>query len=384
MFSHRTLVSGRIPELLDHLKAEYENLAHDVNMYKVQKDDFERKLQAQLTTLSDIQRTLMEYETSHTKLKHQYEEEILRLRRQIEFQNSSAGTNFHNSGEQGEKPSSAPNIMSNGSAMFFSLGNLSPMNKDRFPNNSSLPPTPSGSLPPVSAPSSNSLSNSSSASMNTTPSPSNPLNKRPRDNENFFPQSGFPPLNTSLPSMGEPTKTAKVGDKKEEGAFPILSSLRDSGKGDSQFPNRLPNPSSISAPSLNLNPSAHLAKNNTTNIPGSSKNGIERQKADEPIEIGSGPESRRTAEETPPVRPSERDEHKKDDIDWGFSGNAKHQGNLKIDLSLNLTHSSVVCCVKFSNDGKYIASGCKSSAQIYDVQTGEKLQLGVHFILFFP
>lgn len=39
----RTLVSGRIPEYLDNLKAEFESLAHDVNMYKMQRDDYERK-----------------------------------------------------------------------------------------------------------------------------------------------------------------------------------------------------------------------------------------------------------------------------------------------------------------------------------------------------
>lgn len=39
----RTMVSGRIPEYLDNLKAEYESLAHDANMYKMQRDDYERK-----------------------------------------------------------------------------------------------------------------------------------------------------------------------------------------------------------------------------------------------------------------------------------------------------------------------------------------------------
>lgn len=41
------------------------------------------------------------------------------------------------------------------------------------------------------------------------------------------------------------------------------------------------------------------------------------------------------------------------------------QTNLNIDLLHNLNHSSVVCCVKFSADGKYVATGCNKSAQIY-------------------
>lgn len=40
---HRPLVSGRIPEVLENLKAEFDSMAHDLNMYKMQRDDYERK-----------------------------------------------------------------------------------------------------------------------------------------------------------------------------------------------------------------------------------------------------------------------------------------------------------------------------------------------------
>lgn len=33
---------------------------------------------------------------------------------------------------------------------------------------------------------------------------------------------------------------------------------------------------------------------------------------------------------------------------------------------------SVVCCVRFSADGKYLATGCNQTAQIYDTKTGAK------------
>ncbi len=39
----RTMLTGRIPEYLENLKAEFETLAHDANMYKMQRDDYERK-----------------------------------------------------------------------------------------------------------------------------------------------------------------------------------------------------------------------------------------------------------------------------------------------------------------------------------------------------
>ena len=33
----------------------------------------------------------------------------------------------------------------------------------------------------------------------------------------------------------------------------------------------------------------------------------------------------------------------------------------------------VVCCVQFSMDGRYVATGCNRTAQIFDVQTGQKV-----------
>lgn len=33
-------------------------------------------------------------------------------------------------------------------------------------------------------------------------------------------------------------------------------------------------------------------------------------------------------------------------------------------------HESIVCCVKFSHDGRYLTTGCSRPVQIYDVGTG--------------
>lgn len=38
----------------------------------------------------------------------------------------------------------------------------------------------------------------------------------------------------------------------------------------------------------------------------------------------------------------------------------------------DLSFVSVVCCVRFSADGKFLATGCNRTAQIYDTKTGLK------------
>lgn len=45
--------------------------------------------------------------------------------------------------------------------------------------------------------------------------------------------------------------------------------------------------------------------------------------------------------------------------------------SIDVDLHASLNHTSVVCCVKFSNDGEYLATGCNKTTQVYKVSTGE-------------
>lgn len=44
-----------------------------------------------------------------------------------------------------------------------------------------------------------------------------------------------------------------------------------------------------------------------------------------------------------------------------------------MDLIHNLPHTSVVCCVRFSLDGRHVATGCNRSAQIYEVDSGQQV-----------
>ena len=59
--------------------------------------------------------------------------------------------------------------------------------------------------------------------------------------------------------------------------------------------------------------------------------------------------------------------------DWFVIFNQAVPRMLDVDLVHTLVHESVVCCVRFSADGKYVATGCNRSAQIYDVNSGEKV-----------
>ena len=70
--------------------------------------------------------------------------------------------------------------------------------------------------------------------------------------------------------------------------------------------------------------------------------------------------------------PSFPPEYKREGTDWFALFNHKVKRVLDVNLVHTLTHESVVCCVRFSADGKYLATGCNRTAQIYDTKTGIK------------
>ncbi|CAL9728555.1 general transcriptional corepressor Tup1p [Monosporozyma unispora] len=64
------------------------------------------------------------------------------------------------------------------------------------------------------------------------------------------------------------------------------------------------------------------------------------------------------------------DNLKKRENDYYVLYNPALPRNIEIDLHTSLEHSSVVCCVKFSNDGQFLATGCNKTTQVYRVSDG--------------
>ncbi|MCJ1227740.1 general transcription repressor [Toensbergia leucococca] len=68
-----------------------------------------------------------------------------------------------------------------------------------------------------------------------------------------------------------------------------------------------------------------------------------------------------------------RPDQKREGADWFAVFNPRVQRQLDVDLVHNLAHESVVCCVRFSQDGRYVATGCNRSAQIFEVSSGNRV-----------
>ena len=61
---------------------------------------------------------------------------------------------------------------------------------------------------------------------------------------------------------------------------------------------------------------------------------------------------------------------KREGDDWFAVFNPRVPRVLDVELLHTLQHESVVCCVRFSYDGNFVATGCNRCAQIYEVSSG--------------
>ena len=64
------------------------------------------------------------------------------------------------------------------------------------------------------------------------------------------------------------------------------------------------------------------------------------------------------------------------DDDWNVTTGRSTNGapvNMQVSLQNTLTHNSVVCCVRYSWDGQYLATGSNRSAQVFDANTGQSV-----------
>ncbi|KAI8883399.1 WD40 repeat-like protein [Backusella circina FSU 941] len=280
VYNHRPMgapTPNRLIELLDAVKSEYDQLAQEVIICKNQRDEYEHKMNSQIQEMSLFQQNLLDLERAQQLIKKQYEEEISRLRQQLDqLQHGSAppppgpASSGYGAGYQ-QSPSQPPMDI-----------------KPPVHHPSYQPGPPSGAHPPPP-----------------------PVAVSPR------PPAGVPYMNggSPLPSNTPPPQLAAVrgasGNPVKTGAGPLANA----------------SPGGMSEALGDINPES---------VPANMK--VEGQ-------------------------------------DWFALFNPKATRYLKVDLVHSFDHNSVVCCVKFSADGRYLAAGCNQATYIYDTVTSTRVAL---------
>lgn len=249
----------RLNELLEAVKQEFDYTLNEVTNIKQVKDDYDLKYNQQTAELQQIRQTVYELEMAHRKIKEAYEEEILRLKTELENRDRQVKLNgySHLAGQQPPTPQ-----IQQGQAQ------SQPQTQPQPP---SIAPVSSSALQPFQAPAPPSAVNNEAA--------------------------------TELK-----LETLQIIDSSQYVLNPSQKSL-------------------------------HVKE-----IPPFLMD-LEVNKANP--------------------------DFKKQLQDYYILYNPAFKKNLDVELVHSLNHSSVVCCVRFSKSGEFIATGCNKTTQVFNVETGE-------------
>ncbi|KAI8376477.1 WD40-repeat-containing domain protein [Radiomyces spectabilis] len=272
VYNHRPIVPptpSRLIELLDAVKSEFDQLAQEAMVCKSQRDEFEHKMNSQIQEMNLFQQNLIDLERSQQIIKKQYEEEIARLRQQL----------------------------------------------DQLQHGGAPPPTSNAPM---------------YSGSNAYPQPAPPmLDSKPPAHLAGYPSGPPPPPTSAHLSSAPPPHPTAAGTPYMNGSSPLPTGTpppqMTSGRGGNESLKPV-------GPVPTANPP--LADFDPENVPANMK--VEGQ-------------------------------------DWFALFNPKAQRYLKVDLLHTFEHGSVVCCVKFSADGRYLAAGCNQATYVYDTVTAVRV-----------
>ncbi|KAJ3319316.1 general transcription repressor [Boothiomyces sp. JEL0866] len=291
-------------ELLEALRHEVDILHEESTFSKHHRKDLESKLASQITEMQAIQQSIYDLDRMHQKVKMQYEEEIMRLRRELESRGIPIPPPVVQDVRAYRKQSVVPDGVPPNipppqrQPAIGAFGNLPPQQDKQDPahmqKRQKIQDPPSGQ-------------------RDMAPSPHHP-NMRHRD---------------SIPNVAlKPVQQQPPQKRPEE--------YRQQPPHDFR-PSQYNTPQRMTPPTQQQIPPQQQAP-------------------------------------PPNYHPPSNGEPVKQSDDLTLVINPKlSKANVSVDLLHSLDHSSVVCYVKFSPDGKYLATGCKHYAQIFDVASGRKI-----------
>ncbi|EME42870.1 hypothetical protein DOTSEDRAFT_72346 [Dothistroma septosporum NZE10] len=325
--AHRGMPPGpqqpgsRLAELLDQVRAEFEAQAG-------RSTEHEHQLHSQIQEMELVRTKIYQLETTHVAMKSKYEEEIARLRHELEQRGGPSG------GGHAAAPQPQPPAIGHGPANLFQgimAGGqggpgLAPPPQEQQ-GQPGMPGHMQGQGPPG-------------------------LNPPPGPPHNPFaygqPQAG-PSLNGYGPQQPPQPTASPGGNKPRLGGPP---GLRGPATPQQNPVNAYPSSPHVARPTPPPNPNAQIA--------------TDFQYTPAQLENIGNQLSEYDPDKLPPHL-------KRTGDDWHAVFNPTVRRRLDVDLVHNLAHQSVVCCVRFSQDGRFVATGCNRSAQIFDVNSGKQV-----------
>ncbi|KEY67295.1 hypothetical protein S7711_04548 [Stachybotrys chartarum IBT 7711] len=329
MYPHRGMGgvppgNTRLNELLEQIRAEFDTQLR-------QAENFEHQISAQVSEMQLVREKVYAMEQTHMTLKQKYEEEISMLRHQLEAARKGAppqpgipGPPPH-AGPSQQPPSIAP-----GNGLFSGL-----MAGGSQPGLAPPQPHPQAQEQQMAGP------QHQIAGQGPQGLPAPP--PHPSAQPPYQPGYSQGPVSSGMGPQPPPSTVSPGPGRRGIGRPPNAV-----GPTTPQVNTPVPYPGNAQSPQVSHPTPDHPRM--------------------------GGPRAPQVGNSLGELEPDSVPNHnKKQGSDWYAIFNPSVQRVLDVDLVHSLTHESVVCCVRFSHDGKYVATGCNRSAQIFDVHTGERV-----------
>lgn len=301
---------ARLNESIDIIRQEFDALAADVGGFRNQKEEYEAKVASQVVELTHIRQSLLELENKHLQVKMQHEEEIKRLRAELHAARQ---------------------------------GNLA------------APPIPNSTVGP--------------GTLGPAPIPGGIGGPSPYANDPYYARD----RDRDRPAERERDVRDRERDRerveRESARERPMVDQRDAKRTKLEPPTGPGMTPKMQQPPPNVGPGLHPVSSQPPTFQSAQSHNVST--APEPVSAVVVPVSHNNGfEDLDPANVPQ--ELKKEGSDWFAVFNPKVKRALDVNLVHTLMHESVVCCVRFSADGNYLATGCNRTAQIYDTKTGIK------------
>ncbi|MCJ1258480.1 general transcription repressor [Lignoscripta atroalba] len=311
--AHRGMVpapNNRLTELLEQVRVEFDNQQNRTGEY-------EQQMAAQMQEMEMVRQKVYNLEQTQLAIKQRYDDEIARLRHELE---ARGGPSSHMGGlsQHAGPPQPQPPTIGHGQGTLF------------------------GGI----------MANPGQGGPGLAPPSQDPQQQQgPPPHQMPQPQPG-PPQPQQPPFQGYP-QAPSVNGSYSQAPPPTASPGPGKGRSNRGPPGAATPQQNQQAPYPETRPSPQVARPTP------------------PPQQSQIPNVGNMLADLDPDRL--RPDQKREGQDWFAVFNPRVPRVLDVELIHNLQHESVVCCVRFSQDGRYVATGCNRSAQIFDVSSGKQV-----------
>ena len=317
-----------LDELLEAVKKEFDNLSRQTTLYKDHHQEYEMKINQQHQELASIRNTVYELEQAHRTMKDAYEKEIMRLKQDLESRDRLLEQKQQQQKQQSQQQQTQQQQ---------NVQNVQNAQKQQKQQKQQNQPQQAGFGAPGASPVLARPPNLTGGPTATSP-------------------RGYAPHISGVP--GGVTKTTSPVTPAAAAVAPVAGSVP---AGSQAVPVARPKAA----------PAAATQHNEAGDRPG------EQEKPREVAAVSQEVQLHR-AEHNKPIPQFLEDfdsyntlPYKKKHAEYYEVYNPSVPKRAEISLVHSFAHTSVVCCVRFSKDGKFLATGCNKLTQVFSVETGD-------------